>query len=232
MKTPLFLLLFLTGALPALSQKREDSRLFTEDLATDQCNFQTTGHTAYFILEPGYQLILKGVDNHDTTSLVITVLGETKKIGETVTRVVEEKESVNGHPVEISRNFFAFCEQTGTIYYFGEEVDIYKNGKIISHDGAWTAEGQNKAGVAMPGLILLGARYYQEMAPGIAMDRAEILSMTGLMKTPAGQFEHVLKTEETSALNPKEKEYKYYAPGIGLIKDEDLLLTAFGFVKK
>lgn len=185
----------------------------------------------YFILEPGFQLILQGIEGKDTVTLVITVLTDTKKIGNIETRAVEENESANGKTVEISRNYYAFCKQTSTIFYFGEEVDIYKNGQIVSHDGAWVVEGKNKSGIMMPGIILLGARYYQEIAPGIAMDRAEIISKTEKMKTPAGKFINCLKTEESNALKPNEKEYKYYAPGLGLIKDGDLFLIKHGFKK-
>ena len=78
---------------------------------------------------------------------------------------------------------------------------------------------------------MLGSRYYQEMAPSVAMDRAEIISITETMKTPAGNFTDVLKTEETTPIEPKEKEYKYYAPGVGLIQDENLILIKYGFVE-
>ncbi len=37
-----------------------------------------------------------------------------------------------------------------------------------------------------------------------------------------------LRTQETSGLNPREKEFKTYASGIGLIQDEDLLLVRYG----
>lgn len=204
------------------------TRQFSEDLMQKDCRFEASGRNRYFILEPNYQLTL---ENKKGGKLVVTVLNETRKIGNVETRVVEENESQNGKPIEISRNFFAFCRQTGSVYYFGEEVDLYKNGKIVKGEDAWTAEGENKAGVAMPGLILLGARYYQEIAPGAAMDRAEIVSTTETKSTPAGNFTGCLKTEETTPLEPKEKEYKLYAPGIGLIQDEDLLLTKYGFVK-
>ena len=147
------------------------------------------------------------------------------------TRVVEENESLNGKTIEISRNFFAFCKQTGTVFYFGEEVDVYKDGKIINHEGAWMAEGKNKAGVMMPGLILAGSRFYNEIAPGIAMDRAEIISVNEIINTTAGNFSNCLKIEETTPLEPKAKEYKLYAPGIGLVKDGQLLLTKYGYIK-
>jgi hypothetical protein len=65
-----------------------------------------------------------------------------------------------------------------------------------------------------------------------AMDRAEIISDDVTMKTPAGTFKNCLRVEERSGLDPDEKCYKTYAPGVGLIQDEDLLLTKYGFIKK
>ncbi|MFL6565620.1 MAG: hypothetical protein ACJ8G5_11880, partial [Burkholderiales bacterium] len=84
-------------------------------------------------------------------------------------------------------------------------------------------------GLAMPGRPKPKMRYYQEQAPGVAMDRAEIVSLTETCKTPAGTFQRCLKVKETSALN-RESEYKYYAPGIGLVRDEDLRLVKYGFI--
>ena len=69
-------------------------------------------------------------------------------------------------------------------------------------------------------------------SPKVAMDRAEVISLNETLKTPAGTFDKCLKTQEGSALEPTEKEFKTYAPGIGLIQDEDLLLTRYGFIKK
>ncbi len=225
-----FLLLICSNYCAA--QSKTAGNEFTASLMQDSCSFTTTGRNPYFILEPGYRLRLEGIEKNDTTRLVITVLNETRKIGNTETRVVEENESVNGKIVEISRNFFAFCKQTGAVYYFGEEVDIYKDGKIVSHDGAWLAEGNNKAGVALPGLVLLGSRYYQEIAPGIAMDRAEIVSITEILNTPSAKFSNVVKIAETTPLEPKDISYKFYAPGIGLIKDDKLVLTGYGFINR
>ena len=210
-------------------QSKTAEKTFTDSFMQDSCTFNATGRNTYFILEPGYQLVLEGMEEGKTAKLVITVLNETRKIGNTVTRVVEENETLDGNTVEISRNFFAVCQQTGTIFYFGEEVDIYKNGKVVGHEGAWIAEGRNRAGIIMPGTFLSGARFYQEIAPGVAMDRAEIIGLKETLVTPAGKFSNCLKTEESTALKPKEKEYKLYAPGIGLIKDENLILVKYGF---
>jgi hypothetical protein len=224
-------ILLLSVFINASAQTKVQGKPFTESLMQDSCNFTTIGRNTYFILEPYYQQTLQGIEGADTTTLIITVLNETRKIGSAETRIIEEREMVNGKLIEISRNYFAFCNQTSTIYYFGEDVDIYKDGNVVSHEGAWIAGGKNKPGAQMPGLILLGSRYYQEIAPAIAMDRAEVLSITETMKTPAGNFLNVLKTEETTPIEPKVREYKYYAPSVGLIRDENLLLIKYGFIK-
>jgi hypothetical protein len=220
-------LILLTLVLSAVASAQSNKQ-FSEDLMQNDCAFESSGRNRFFILEPGYQLTL---ENKSGGKLVVTVLNETRKIGNVETRVVEENESENGKTVEVSRNFFAVCKQTGSVYYFGEEVDLYKNGVMTKGKDAWRAEGGNRAGVAMPGLVLLGARYYQEIAPNVAMDRAEIVSTTEAKQTPAGNFSGCLKTEETTPLEPREKEFKFYAPGVGLIQDEDLLLTKYGFVR-
>jgi hypothetical protein len=54
----------------------------------------------------------------------------------------------------------------------------------VSHEGAWLA-GQNgaKAGMIMPGKVVVGLKYYQEIAPGVAEDRAEIVSVNDTLYT-------------------------------------------------
>ena len=228
----IFLLTLITVS--AFSQKpsEEHGKKFTSEFDTRNCTFQTTGRNHFFILEPGYRLVLKGMAGKDTSILTVTVLDSVKEVGGIQTRVVEERETTGGKLTELSQNYFAFCTQTGTVFYFGEEVANYRNGKYFNRAGSWLAEADFLPGVAMPGLPLLGARYCQEIAAGVAMDRAEIISLSETLKTPAGTFPGCLKTEETSPLEPNEKEYKIYAPGIGLIMDEGRLLTSYGFVKK
>lgn len=204
---------------------------WTETLAPTPEKFVSTGRNDYFVLEPGYQLVLEGREKGKPVTLTITVLNETKKIGDVETRVVEEREVVDGKVAEVSRNFFALGAVTKNLCYFGEEVDIYKSDGRIVHEGAWV-EGVNgaKHGILIPGRIRLGDRYYQEQAPGVAMDRAENVSTNALVKTPAGTFERCLKTKETTPLEPGSS-YKFYAPGVGLVQDGNLKLVRYGFVK-
>lgn len=200
-----------------------EARKWTDTFHLEDCTFASTGRNRFFILRPGHQLVLESA----TEKVVITVTKETREIGGVQTRVVEEREEEHGKLKEVSRNFFAICKRHGDVFYFGEEVDDYEDGTIVRHSGAWRAdEKDSRAGIIMPGTVLLGARHYQEIAPN-AQDRAEIVADDVTMKTPAGTFQHCIRVEETSGLDPDEKCYKTYAPGVGLIQDEDLVLTGY-----
>lgn len=208
-----------------LTAQTRDNRTWTSDFRLAQDELTSIGRNPYFILEPGYVLVLEAGNER----LTITVLNETRKIDNIETRIVEERETENGRPVEISRNYFAISKRTNNVYYFGEDVDMYKAGKVVSHEGAWLA-GVNGArfGLVMPGAPTLKARYYQEVAPGVAMDRAEIVSLSETLNTPAGVFKDVLKVVETTPLERGAAEAKYYAPGVGLLQDGSFKLVKYG----
>jgi hypothetical protein len=236
MKAGLYLLLTAALLFGLTTQKQyastsQDSKAWTEKFDVSRCTWSSTGKNDFFILEPGYQQILEGKEDNEQTRLEITVLNDIKKIGNIETRVVEERESQGGELKEVSKNYFAVCTPMNDVFYFGEEVDIYEGGKVTGHEGGWIAETAGaKAGLFMPYRPLLGARFYQEIAPKVAMDRVEIQSDTDSLKTPAGDFHDCVKTEETTPLEPGVKEYKVFAKGVGIIQDGTLLLTKYGKV--
>lgn len=223
------LLCTMIAGLPAYAAEgpvRDDGWQKTFDTA--QCTMVNTGRNDYFVLEPGFRTVLEG----NGVRLQITVLDETRVVAGVTTRVVEEREWKKGELYEVARNYFAICQQTRDVYYYGEDVDFYENGKVVKHDGSWLAgEKGNQPGLIMAGRPRLHMKYYQEIAPGIAMDRAEIVDVNGSCHTPAGTFAKCLKVKEGSAIEPLVSEYKYHAPGIGLVRDEDLRLVQHGFVK-
>lgn len=214
------------------SESTEEEVEYTSSFRTEDCTFSAAGSNPYFILEPNYRQVLVGNESGAEVEQTITVLNETREVNGTQTRVVEERETEDGELLEISRNFFAICDETNSVFYFGEEVDDYENGAIVGHEGAWLAgEDNNMAGLIMPGTILLGAKYYQEIAPDIAVDRAEIIETDGELVVPAGSFDDVLVISESNPLEPGVEELKYYAPGVGILQDEDLKLVEYGFIE-
>ena len=79
----------------------------------------------------------------------------------------------------------------------------------------------------MPGgAFLLGSRYYQEIAPGVALDRAEHVEMGLDIEVPAGDFKKCVKINETTPMEPGALSVKVYCPGVGLVMDGDMELVS------
>lgn len=217
--------LLLLLAAPGLAQE------YTDDFGRDRCTFTTVGSSPYFPLWPGYALVLEGEELDDDEELVetqaiMTVTADTEMVDGVLTRVFEERESEDGELVEVSRNFLAVCRETGDVWYFGEDVDDYEDGEIVGHEGAWRAgiDGA-EPGILMPGTPILGARYMEEIAPGTALDHAEIVAMGAEITVPFGTFDDTVETVSGSALDPEEADEKAWARGVGNIIDEELELT-------
>ena len=214
----------------------EDTRAYSENFSTSDCRFldrqpALSRENPYFIMEPGWQYVLEGEEDEEFIRVEITVLDETEMVAGVRTRVIEEREFIDGELYEVARNYFAICSATNDIYYFGEDVDFYEDGEVINHNGTWRV-GENGAtpGILIPGTILVGARYYQEVAEDVAQDRAEIMEITEV-EIDGELYENVLVLMESSPLSePCDAELKYYAPGIGNIIDEELELVEAGFI--
>ena len=198
---------------------------WTSTFPVEPDDLASSGRNPYFVLEPGYVLVLEG----GGVQLTVTVLDETKQVDGVQTRVVEERETKGGAPLEVARNYFAISRRTSDVFYFGEDVDMYEGGRVVNNKGTWlSGVNGNRFGLIMPGRALLGARYYQELAPKVAMDRATIVGIDETVETPAGVFRGCLKVKETTPLERFVTEYKYYAPGIGLVRDGKLRLVRAG----
>ena len=218
MKRPMLLanLIALALTLPttihAAGEAGKEERPWCDSFAPYKADLSDTGKNPYVFLWPGYRLFLQ----HGKETLVISVLNETKVVDGVKTRVVEEREMKDGKLIEVSRNYLAISRTTGDVYYFGE---------VSSHKGTWHV-GVNGArfGLLMPGRPAVGDRYYQEVAPAVAMDRAEVISLTETLATPAKVFEKCLRTRESSGLRSGTED-KLYAANVGLIKDGNLVLT-------
>ena len=136
--------------------------------ALDAGPFSLTIDNEFLPYVVGSQMVLEGEDGGETIRVEIDVLDETEDVGGVTTRVVRETEYEDGELVEVSWNWFAQAPD-GTVCYFGEDVDMYEDGDVVSHHGAWRAgENNYQPGILMPGDPQVGMAFYQEYAPGLA----------------------------------------------------------------
>jgi len=208
--------------------------------APDQNSFSLEVDNRFFPLEAvGQRWVYSGKEQGKTIGLRVTVLDATESFfhGRTAvtTRVVEEIEweDTNGDGVigadepliEVSLNYFAQTHDE-TVCYFGEDVEIYEGGVVVSTEGSWRADaGANAPGIFMPAEPEVGMSFQQEVAPGIAEDQATIVG-TGTVKVPAGTFEGTIKVRDFNPLDGS-KGFKIYAPDVGLIVDGPLSLISY-----
>jgi hypothetical protein len=193
---------------------------------SDRGPFSLEIDNPWFPLPVGRVAFMEGMDEGALVDVTMTVLDETFDVNGVETRVLEEHERENGETVEISRNFFAQAPD-GTVCYFGEEVDIYEDGAIASHDGAWLASDSGaEAGIIMPANPEPDMVYAQEHAPGVAEDHAEHVSEGDEVTVPAGTYTDTQSVREFTPLEPGHFSDKVYARGIGMIRDDVLELVS------
>ena len=134
-------------------------------------------------------------------------------------RVVEVTERENGELVERTLDYYSQCGD-GSVWYVGEKVDNYEDGKIVDHEGAWQAgEDGASAGLFMPADPNVGDRLQQERAPGVADVHSSVVADDVEITSPAGKFSGCIRTKDFAPLD-NSTEFKLYCPSVGLVREE------------
>jgi hypothetical protein len=190
----------------------------TNGIKFDKKNFSNSLNidNKYFPLEPGTTFIYQGTKEGERATDKFIVTDRTKDVDGITARVIRDNAYENGKLTEFTDDWFA-QDDDGNVWYMGEfTTEVGTN----SHEGSWQAGVHGgKPGIFMEANPKVGDAYQQEFAKGIAVDRAEIVSMTRSVCVPYGCFENVLETRETTALEPGVEEHKFFAPGVGDIKE-------------
>jgi len=188
-------------------------------------DFTATIDNPLFPLSSASDLVYEGEETDPDTGETITirvestVLSETDIVAGVEVTVVKVDEFEDEELVESTLDYYA-QHRDGSVYYLGERVDDYEDGEIVGHHGAWLAgEGENQPGLFMPGNPQAGDEFEQEKAPGVAEDRSTVVAVGQTVTVPAGTFQDCMKTEDFAPLD-NVTEFKYYCPGIGLVREE------------
>jgi hypothetical protein len=186
--------------------------------------FSLASTNPYFPLQVGHQWQYEGEEEGSVVQLHVTVLDAVEVIAGVTTHVVEERESHDGELVEVSRNYFVEASD-GTVCYFGEDVDIYEDGAVVSHEGAWRADGPgNQPGIIMPADPRPGTKFVMESAPGVAEDQGTVVG-SGPVEVPAGAFRDAIRVKELNPLDG-DRGLKVFARGVGLVIDGAVQLVS------
>ncbi len=185
----------------------------------DKAKYSTKIDNPFVALTPVPLTVLEGTDGKAKARSVNRLLKKTTVIDGVRVAILDNQEFENGKRVEHTFDYFA-QRPDGTVWYFGERVRNYENGKV-NHGGQWLAgEGKNKPGLYMPAKPKVGDVFDQERAPGVAEDRTTVLKAGLTRKTHAGTFKNCIHVLDYSPID-KNKEFKYYCGGVGLVHEDE-----------
>jgi hypothetical protein len=188
-------------------------------------------NNAFFSFQPGRKKFYTGSEPGTKTAAIDTYLTATRTFrlnGKKVAcRILVEEAYADAVLVETSLNYFAQADD-GTVYYFGEVVNIYHTNGDITHEGSWLVGGwalrsdppaigyAAQPAVFMPAKPELDDVFKPEDVVGVAEETDEIVGVDLDVVVPAGKYQGAIKVEERVPGDPTE--YKWYAPGVGVVK--------------
>jgi hypothetical protein len=200
--------------------ERQPDETYNPEILPANFTNSTTLTNPYLLFEPGKKYIYEGQTEDGLERVEVQRLATTKIIMGITCIVVNDKAWLDGNLIEDTDDWYA-QDNDGNVWYMGEDVDNYNaDGSLKDHAGSW------EAGVdgAKPGIVMLanpqpGMTYRQEYYFNEAEDEAEVLELGLNVTVPFGSFSNCLKTREWTELEPDVSENKFYAPGIGLVKE-------------
>ena len=184
-------------------------------------NFVATVNNKYFTLKPGTKFTYENKTDEGLERIEVVVTDKIKLVMGINAAVVWDRAWLNGELIEDTKDWYA-QDKKGNVWYLGESVDNYVQGKLDNHAGSWEAGVDD----AKPGIIMLnnpqiGNSYRQEYYKGQAEDMGEIVALGIKITVPYGTFENCLQTRDWSALEKSQGEFKYYCPDVGLVVMEE-----------
>lgn len=158
----------------------------------------------WFPLEPGtmWTYDVSAADgNHPKTVTVMDRTQDVAGVNVTVVESVAEGETVTDLYAQ---------DTSGNVWWFGRS-------------GEWEAGVDGaEAGLVMAATPRVGDGYRLGYLAGVVEDSAEVISIDATAHTAYGAYDHVVVTQDVSALLPGVVRRSYFAEGVGLVYSENI----------
>jgi len=215
------LTVILAGALYWLTQSPAVGVVVNYDPPFNPNIFVSKVTNKYFTLEPGRKFTYQRRTLGGIERTEVIVLKETKTVMGVTTVVVWDRVWLNGKLKEDTRDWYAQDEE-GNVWYFGEAVGNYVDGRLASYKGSWEAGVRGaKPGIVMPAKPRVGLTYRQEDARGQAEDMGTIVAVGKQVRVPHGTFDDCVQTRDWSRLERTANEFKYYCAAVSFVVLEE-----------
>jgi len=200
-----------------------DDPTFQESVFTNPTQIDNT----YQPFTPGTTHVFLAQTEDGKETIVTAALDEVKEVAGVDCVVVHDRAFVDGLLTEDTLDWYAQDDE-GNVWYFGEDSTSYEyddDDMVLdsSKDGSWEAGVDGAvAGILIKAVPVVGDIYQQEFYEGVAEDMAEVVALNVPLTLEDGSMYTCLKTLEWSPLEEDSEENKYYAAGVGVVKEEEV----------
>jgi len=213
--------------LPNAAAAPGDDRPVTEkDFSVGRFDYRHSHQVTnkFLPLTPGLQFTLTGTTLAGQHEVVFTVTNVTKWVNHVRTIVLWDRDFQDGALAEEELAFMA-QDRDGNVWSLGEYPEEHADDGSVSAPRTWLAGQQDAiAGVLMradprPGT----STYLQGLAPAVEfIDKARIDKANQTVCVPVACYDGVLVVDEwdPSAQPQDGHQFKYHAPGVGVVKIE------------
>ena len=213
--TAVVLLTIYTGEKPEMNIKENVEGGLNYNPKINPDDFVSEINNKFFTLVPGTTFIYESKTDDGIEHIETYVTNKTKVVAGVKTIEVWDRVWFDGKLIEETFDWYA-QDNSGNVWYFGEDSKEYKSGTVISTKGSWeTGVDGAKPGIIMQAEPKVGQPYRQEYYKGIAEDMAQVIAIDEKASVPFGTFDNCIKTKDWDAIVPGTVEFKYYCPQVG-----------------
>ena len=162
------------------------------------------------------QVIMGGQVDDKPFRTEVTLLTGTKPIpfkGATVdTAIIQYVAYLDGRIHEVALDWYAQADD-GSVWYFGEDVFNFEDGKVADTNGTWIASDKTPAALIMPAKPAVGNVYRPENAPEVVFEQVRVEKVDQTIPGPGGDISGAIEVIELHMDGTSEG--KTFAPGYG-----------------
>ncbi len=186
------------------------------DLAVPTFSDPTAVTNPLFPVSDQHSMLLLGEVGGEPFRAEVTLLPQTRIIawgGQQVEVLVSQYVAyIGGRLEEVAYDLYA-QDDTGAVWYFGEDVYNFADGVIVDTHGTWLAGLDGPAAMIMPADPAVGDVYRPENIPGFVFEEVTIRAVNQQVDGPLGPVDGVILTDELHM--DATHEDKTFAPGYG-----------------
>ncbi|HEX2359023.1 MAG TPA: hypothetical protein VHH72_04330 [Solirubrobacterales bacterium] len=202
---------------PAVDDPRVAPESRRVDLEVPTFSNPTEVTNSLFPVSKQESVLLLGQVDGEPFRTEVTLLPETRIIeweGQRVEVLVSQYVAfLSGRLHEVAYDFYA-QDDSGAVWYFGEDVFNFRDGVIVDTHGTWIASKDGPAAMIMPADPQVGQVYRPENIPGFVFEEVTVKAVDKTLQGPLGPVEGGLEIRELHLLDSA-RETKTFGPGYG-----------------